>query len=293
MQLDIVMPFYGDPTLFQQSVESVRAQRGTGWRLTIVDDVYPSEEPRRWVDSLGDDRIRYLRNETNLGVNGNFRRSIEVAEAPLVTVMGCDDLMLPGFAERAIAVMSEFPDADYVQPGVQTIDAHGAISRPLADRVKSRYRPRTEVPLLLAGEEAARGLIRGNWTYFPSITWRTDTIRQHDFRANMEVALDLILQLDILVGGGSFVVDPVETFQYRRHSGSVSSWRAVDGSRFVEEARVFDDVATEMAAHGWPRAARAARLRLTSRLNALSSIPGALGGRDWAGIAALTRHALR
>ena len=46
-----------------------------------------------------------------------------------------------------------------------------------------------------------------------------------------------------------------------------------------------------MAAHGWPRAARAARHHISSRLNALVQLPVALRHRQRDGVATLARHA--
>src|SRR4051794_2428172 len=78
--IDIMMPFYGDPQLFRDAVASVMAQTDADWRLVVIDDVYPDTRPGEWLQSLGDPRIRYLRNETNLGVSGNFSKSVDLVE---------------------------------------------------------------------------------------------------------------------------------------------------------------------------------------------------------------------
>src|ERR1700712_4315874 len=100
MTLDILMPFYGRFDDFRAAVESVRAQSSTNGRLTIVDDVYPDREPGKWVVALGDERIRYLRNDTNLGPSGNYNKSVGLATTDFVVLMGCDDVMLSGYVER-------------------------------------------------------------------------------------------------------------------------------------------------------------------------------------------------
>ena len=126
--------------------------------------------------------------------------------------------------------------------------------------------------------------------YFPAIAWRRSAAARFGFRPGLDVAQDLALALDLAMDGGALVVDQAVEFEYRRHAGSVSSWRAVDGSRFLEEQSFFADVAQRFRAHGWHRAARAARWHLSSRLNALSRIPGALRSRQ-PGAAVLLRHA--
>jgi hypothetical protein len=212
------------------------------------------------------------------------------ATAPLVVVMGADDLMLPNFLQVAVDALARFPAAAVVQCGVAVIDEHGRLVRPLGDRVKQRYAPRADEAVLLAGEQLAGSLLRANWTYFPSLAWRTDTVRRIGFRQGLHVTQDLALILDTARDGGGLVVDPALAFLYRRHSGSDSSVKALDGRRFDEERELFAAEAADLARRGWPRAARAARRHVTSRLNALVLLPVAVRAGDRAALGKLVRH---
>jgi glycosyltransferase involved in cell wall biosynthesis len=290
--LDIMMPFYGEPALFRSAVESVLEQTDPHWRLVIIDDQYPDTEPGQWVQSLNDDRIVYQRNEVNLGVSGNFGRCIALAKADFTTIIGCDDLLLPNYVERIRSLINQFPQVDYIQPGVEVIDSVGAPALPLADRVKNYYRPNLDQPRVLEGEALAISLLRGNWTYFPSIAWRTTTLHTHGFRTEFDVVLDLALQLDIVVTGGRLALDNVPAFRYRRHSESVSAWTANDGSRFIEESRFFGYCAERMHQLGWNKAMKVASWHVSSRLNALTRLPASLRGGDMTGTRTLLKHAL-
>lgn len=285
-----MMPFYGDPALFRRAVESVMAQTDPGWRLVVVDDVYPDPAPGEWLRGIDDARIRYVRNETNLGVSGNFSRCLELVESDHFVLMGCDDLLEPGYVERIRAAIAEHPTASYFQPGVTVVDDAGRPASPLPDRVKGFSRPHRSGAAILSGEKLASSLLRGNWTYFPSICWSTEVVRQYGFAEDFEVVLDLALQLEIIRGGGSLVVLPERLFRYRRHAGSVSSWSAKDGTRFAEERAFFASAQKLMRDAGWRHAARVARVHLSSRLNAATKLPGALGGRNPAGARSLARH---
>lgn len=288
-----MMPFYGDPGLFRAAVESVLAQTDPGWRLVIIDDVYPDPAPGEWAASLGDPRVEYLRNENNLGVSGNFSRAVELVRSDYFVLMGCDDLMEPGYVASMRAAIEAHPGASYLQPGVSVIGDDGSLILPLADRVKSWYRPtRSEVDVL-RGEQLAVSLLRGNWTYFPSICWSTQAVRKHGFDPEFDVVLDLALQLDIVLDGGELVLLPEQTFRYRRHSKSVSSWTAQDGTRFDEERTFFLDVARRLRARGWRRAARVASEHFSSRLNAVTRLPAALRSPDRSGVRPLLRHVFR
>jgi glycosyltransferase involved in cell wall biosynthesis len=288
--LDIMMPFYGRFDHLREAVQSVLAQNDPDWRLVVVDDVYPDPAPGEWVAAIDDPRVHYRRNAVNLGVGGNFRECVRLIDNERAVLMGCDDRMHPGYVARVGELAGRHPDVSIIQPGVDVIDAEGAVHRPLADRVKDLLRFRATGPRIYAGERLATSLLRGNWAYFPSVAWRSEELRRFGFREGFEVVQDLALMIDIIEAGGSMLVDDEVCFSYRRHGTSVSAVTGPDGAKFAEERALFDEAADRMRALGWNRAARAARRHLTSRLNALSELPSALRAHDPIGRRALLRH---
>ncbi|GAA1872574.1 hypothetical protein GCM10009836_61880 [Pseudonocardia ailaonensis] len=289
--VDILLPHYGRMDLLQEAVASVLAQSDPGWRLTIVDDNGDRAEEAlaAWCAALDDPRVVYLRNERNLGINRNFQRCVTLVENELAVIIGSDDLMLPGYVRCVREAYARRPDVAIVQPGVEVIDEHGQPSRGMVDLAKRWvYAPRVSEQVVLRGEELALSLVRGNWLYFPSLCWRADALKRTGFREGFSVVQDLALVLDLVLDGESLLVDPTTCFHYRRHSGSVSSAHAADGRRFAEERRFFVETAARLDDRGWPRAARAARRHTSSRINALTRMPGALRNRDGASV--LVRH---
>jgi len=292
MTLDIVMPFYGRFDHFRQAVESVVAQTSPDWRLTILDDVYPDLTPGAWAKSLDDPRITYIRNEANLRPSRNYNKGIGLVSTDFIQLMGCDDVMLPGYVERVQELIHLFPDADIIQPGVSVIDENGQPSLPLADRVKRWYRFSGSGPRAYKGQQLAVSLLRGNWTYFPSLVWRTSRLNVSRFRTDLDVVQDLAMLFEIVKDGGSLVLDDQIVFNYRRHSASVSAVTGPDGSKFLQERTLFREAEVESRELGWTRAARTARHHFTSRLNALTELPRAIRAKNIAGRRALTRHIL-
>jgi len=290
MAVDVLFPYYGDVALMKEAVRSVLRQSYGDFRLIVVDDGYPDDSIPGWFDSLGDSRISYERNETNLGANANYMKCLGKATNELLVVMGADDVMLPNHLEWLVDRAQRFPEADVFQPGVFVIDQNGAPSNTLVERAKDHYRPKGTGPRLLSGETLAVTLVRGDWLYFPSLGWRTETIQRFGFRPEYNVVQDLALVLDILMKGGHLLLDDNATFLYRRHSGSDSSWRALEGTRFAEERAFFRVIAAEMSALKWSRAARAAKARVSSRLHAASLMPKAVAKRKWTGVRNLSSH---
>jgi len=289
MILDIMMPFYGRVDHFQAAVRSVLAQTSADWRLTIVDDVYPDRSAEQWARAIEDARVTYIRNDENLRPSRNYNKCVTLATSEFLVLMGCDDILEPRFVERVLELISAHPDVDIIQPGTRVIDQDGHPSLPLADRVKRWYRFGGKGPRVFGGERLARSLLRGNWTYFPSIAWRRTAVAD-GFRTDLDVVQDLAKLLQITFAGGRLLLDDDAVFAYRRHATSVSAVTGVDGSKFAQERALFADAVEKCDERGWRRAARAARWHLSSRLNAASELPAALGRGDRAGRRTLTRH---
>ncbi|WP_310963144.1 glycosyltransferase [Nocardioides terrisoli] len=271
-QLEVLLPFYGDPDLMKAAVRSVLAQDCTTWRLTVVDDCYPDPSIPEWFDGLDDPRVTYHRNDANLGVSGNFARALELAEGDYVVFLGCDDLLLPHYVSSIRGAVDTYPDTTIIATEVEVIDADGLVVDPLADRVKRALSPR---PLghVMGGERLLGSLLRGNWTYFPNLAWHRPTVLEYGFNETYEVVPDLALLVDLIRNGGTMVVVPGTHFQYRRHPASVSALRALSGERFREERAYFREARRSLLAQGQRRAARAARWHLSSRLHALALVP--------------------
>lgn len=291
--IDVLLPFYGDPDLMRLAVRSVLAQTSRDFRLVVVDDGYPNPVVAAWFEQLGDARVEYHRNATNLGANRNYVRALELASAEHVVVMGADDVMLPHYLQTVREAIARFPEAAVVQCGVEVIDGDGKVVLPVVDLLKRRLTPHPRDVALLRGEDLMVSLLHGNWTYFPSLCWRTEVIHSIGFRPDFHVVQDLGLLMDVLLEGGALALHPAVAFRYRRHAGSDSAVKTVGGSRFDEEHHYFDTIACELKRRGLPRAARAARSHVTSRLHAAALVPVAARNRDRTAVARLLRHATR
>lgn len=276
MTLEIFVPFWGDPGRLFETVASVRAQHDPDWRLTVIDDCYPDPSVAEHFSQIEDDRVTYVRNETNLGITENFRESVRRASEPYIAILGCDDLLHPNYVDVIKRTIEVVPRADVIQPGVDVINETGAQVSPLVDRVKQRLLAPRGGPgiAVLTGERMATSLIRGDWLYWPSLTFRTEALRQIDFRDDLPVILDLALLMDLAFDGRTLAYNPTLAFSYRRHGNSASQTSLLDGSRFRDERRYYALASGLAHARGWYRAARVAKHRTISRLHALSEIPG-------------------
>jgi hypothetical protein len=297
IELDFLIPYYGAPRYLHEAIAAIRALVDTDWRLTIVEDAYHGGAAvERSVAELGDDRIRYLRNERNLGVNANVHRCIQLASRDHFVITGYDDRVLPNYGQVVAGLLDRHPGAALVQPPVEVVDEDGRQHRPLPDRIKALAGPggrsRCPTEVVLQGERAVASLLRGNWLYTPALCYRRDALQRAPFRPGIDAAHDLAFVVDVLLDGGTLVSGGDMCFAYRRHRRSHSSSFARSGVRFEQERRYFDDIRTELRSRGWTTAERSARRRLLSRLNAATQLPQALRHRSPATVRTLVAHAL-
>lgn len=287
-RLDIVLPFFGDPGLLFETVESVLGQSDERWRLIVVDDGHPDPRVFERLSAHPDTRLDYHRNPERLGANRNYRRGIDLVTASHFVVLGADDRLLPGYVSRVLELLDREDPPEVIQPGVRVIDQAGLPVRPLGDRIKGILRP-SRSDTHLSGERAVTSLMHGNWTYFPSLVWDRQAVARVGLR-EFEVVQDLALLVDVLLDGGRLDIDDEVVFEYRRHRGSDSAVKSLSGERFGEEARYYESLQAALRQRGWRRASAAARVRWSSRAHALALLP--LAARHRRSMRALLRHAL-
>jgi hypothetical protein len=212
----------------------------------------------------------------------------------VLVLLGCDDVLHPNYVRTILDAHAAEPQAAIIQPGVEVIDEHGATISTLVDTVNQRLvMPKGGGRHLLEGEDLAVSLLRGNWLYWPSLAFRRDVLTQFEFREGFPIIQDLGIILDMVYAGHALLLDTTLSFSYRRHTGSASGASLYDGSRFAGDRAYFAIAVEQAREHGWRRAERTAKLRLTTRAHALSLLPSALLRGKASAVPSLLSHAFR
>ncbi len=125
-QLSFVLPAWKGLYL-KDAITSILAQTNPAWELVIVDDCSP-EPLQEIVDSFKDTRIRYIRNERNLGGENLVRQwnhSISFAVGNYIVLAADDDLYRPSFCEEVLCLAKKYPQVDLIHSSVEQIDQDG------------------------------------------------------------------------------------------------------------------------------------------------------------------------
>ncbi len=273
------MPFYGDTKLFKESILSVLGQSSPQWRLLILNDAHPDFSIDEWIHSLSDDRITYIRNESNLGPSLAYSRCLELIEGTHCVILGADDLLMTTFVERAINAIESYPGHAFYHPYVDVIDEMGNSYLPMVDRVKQMLTPKVLKPASFDFDKIMKSILIGNWMYFPAIVWNLEELKEFGFREDLNVCQDLWLIAETLLAGKSILLFPEKIFRYRRFQGSDSSIKLLNGVRFKEEKSVFKELGKHLFQRRYWQNGFYAWLHLTSRAHALSLVPQAIKSR--------------
>ena len=102
--VSVIMPTYNCGRFIAESIRNVLAQTYTNWELLIVDD-YSTDETESIVRSFDDPRIRYMRNEQNMGAALTRNRALREAKGRYIAFLDSDDLWLPEKLAKQIAFM--------------------------------------------------------------------------------------------------------------------------------------------------------------------------------------------
>lgn len=124
--LSFILPAW-KARFLKEAVASIIAQTCPDWELVVVDDCSP-EPLREIVDSFGDPRIRYVRNEQNLGGKNLVRQwnhCITFATGDYIVLAADDDLYRPTFCAECIRLANKYPKADLIHSSVEQIDEAG------------------------------------------------------------------------------------------------------------------------------------------------------------------------
>lgn len=122
----IGLPVYNSERYLTQSVESLLAQTYRDFVLIINDNASTDGTAaicERFVRE--DPRVRYFRNEVNIGNPRNFNRVFERCETPYLKWSTADDFWAPTFLERAMEVMENDPTVALCYPQAVLVDATG------------------------------------------------------------------------------------------------------------------------------------------------------------------------
>ena len=125
-KLSIGLPVYNGEQFLAQALNSLLVQTFRDFEIVICDNASSDRTPeicRAYVQR--DDRIRYFRNQRNLGSVANFNLVFELSTAPLFKWAAHDDLHRGGYLESCVQLLDKHPDVVLAHSNTAFIDENG------------------------------------------------------------------------------------------------------------------------------------------------------------------------
>jgi glycosyltransferase involved in cell wall biosynthesis len=107
--VSVCIPAYRGGAVLGRTIESVLRQTLGDFELIIIDDNSP-DDTVRVVESFRDPRVRLLRNQSNLGPEGNWSRCLTEARGRYFKLLPQDDVLDPECLAKQVAVLQNDSD---------------------------------------------------------------------------------------------------------------------------------------------------------------------------------------
>lgn len=232
--LSVVIPNYNHGQFFPLLLESIFAQSYQPTEVIVLDDA-STDNSLDLLEGFAAKQptFQFVRNERNMGAVYSFNKVYRMATGDYVFCPAADDLILPGFFEKSMALLAAYPQACLCSSNLVLISEEG---KELAVRCKpviassGRYFPPEELQKVICQY--------GPWIDCGSIIARRDCMIQEGcFIEELGSFSDtLVAHVLALRGGACFIPEVLSC--WRRIPSGYSSTSVRDWKGLVEKGRL-------------------------------------------------------
>jgi glycosyltransferase involved in cell wall biosynthesis len=230
-RVSILIPTYNYAHYLDEAITSALNQSFTDFEIIIVDDQSTDNTDEVVTPYLSDKRVRYFKNEKNLGLSQNFNESLKYARGEYIKYLLADDLLHPSLLEIFVPIMDANPKISLITSQRETFGA------------KKKTNP---LPFfhLQNGSTVITESIRknGNWIGEPTtVMFRRSDLRVGTFNPDYTCLVDWEMWLRLLTIGDCYIVP--ETLSYFRvHDKQASNLILADYKYTFEDYRFYKDI---------------------------------------------------
>jgi glycosyltransferase involved in cell wall biosynthesis len=228
--VSICVPVFNAEPFIGAALDSVLAQTHQDFEVVVVDNC---STDRTWevleAYAARDERIRLLRNESNLGAVPNWNRALDECRHDFVKLLCADDSIMLTCLERQLGAFDE---------GVAMVCAQRSIVDE-SGKVVVRARGLSGMSGRVDGRKAIRGMVQSGTNPFgepAAVMLRRDAARAAGpFRADFGYMIDVDMWARVLAHGDLVAIhEPLAEFRLAR-----TSWSRQAAKRQRAEATAF------------------------------------------------------
>jgi len=124
-KVSILLPNFNNRPYLEERIRTIFGQTYSDWELIIVDN-YSDDGAWEFFQELAktDSRVR-ISQAPRQGMYANWNNCIRLARGEYVYIATSDDTMAPGFLEKMVTALDEYPECDLAHCKLKIIDENG------------------------------------------------------------------------------------------------------------------------------------------------------------------------
>lgn len=127
-RVTIGVPVYNGQKYIRFTLDSLIAQTFRDLEIIVTDNCSTDTTPQIVAEyAARDPRVKYVRNETNIGPARNYKVSMDLARGEYFKWNPADDVCAPEFLERCVKVLDEDKSVVLAYPRTKVIDSEGQV----------------------------------------------------------------------------------------------------------------------------------------------------------------------
>lgn len=239
--VSICIPTYNRARMITMAIESALAQTYSNIEVLVVDND-SVDDTAAVVASYHDDRLKYIKNERNLGLFGNFNRCVELAGGEYIHILHSDDYVDSDFTTTCMAFFKDHPSVAMTSTHARIVRGEVECDIPCSD---SDF-------LLKAPEGFRRLLATRSFIACPSVIIRRDVYRdvglyslEYPYSSDYYQYLKIARTHDI-----GFVRGACVYYRQGEHSESFQ-YLFISPQGYLDMVRIFVQLRTDLG-NGYP-----------------------------------------
>ena len=114
-RVSVLTPIYNtNPSHLREMIESILNQTFTDFEFLILNDSPENKEIEKIVKSYKDKRIKYFKNEQNMGISASRNKLMDMACGEYIAVFDHDDISVPSRLEQQVNFLDKNPHVGVV-----------------------------------------------------------------------------------------------------------------------------------------------------------------------------------
>ncbi|MGI5845978.1 MAG: glycosyltransferase [Alphaproteobacteria bacterium] len=130
-KVSVLTPIYNtNPKYLRECIESILNQTFTDFEFIILNDSPDNKEIEKIVKSYKDQRIKYYKNEKNIGISASRNKLLDLAQGEYIAVFDHDDISKPTRLEKEVKYLDENPDIGVVSSNIHRFPENTTSNHP-------------------------------------------------------------------------------------------------------------------------------------------------------------------